>query len=103
MFETLAFVSMFLLIHVFYFVQTELSPFTPQRDLAEYCNAGNILLINSEPCCKGIKDHNAKLGELCTKLVMAPEQVLFRWSVTKGYISLIPANTSKSYTGVIFA
>ena len=47
-------------------------------------------MINNEPLTKGIRYRHPKIKELAYELGILPMQLLFRWSVTKGYITLIP-------------
>ena len=96
----------------------EASPFHPQRDVVDYCNAGGIILLNNEPLCKGSRNRHPKIVEWSEKLGMTSEQVsnhvyiciynmklihvpalvfqlLFRWSVTKGFVTMIPPHAKQ--------
>jgi diketogulonate reductase-like aldo/keto reductase len=72
--------------------QLEMSPFNPRRDIQDYCNTGQIVIINSEPICKGIRDRHPVLRDIAQSLNLTPEQVLFRWSIAQGFVTYIPAN-----------
>lgn len=53
----------------------EASPFHPQRDVVDYCNAGGIIIINNEPLCKGSRSRHPKIIEWSEKLGITSEQV----------------------------
>ncbi len=53
----------------------EVSPFRPQRDIVDYCNAGSIVIINNEPICKGSKNRNAALLEVSENMQISVEEV----------------------------
>lgn len=72
--------------------QLEMSPFNAQRDVQDYCETGQIVIINSEPICKGIRDRHPVLLKLARELNITTEQVLFRWSIAQGYVTYIPPN-----------
>lgn len=72
--------------------QIELSPFHQQRDVQDYCSAGQIVLINSEPICKGLRDRHPVLLDIAQSLKTSTEQVLFRWSIAKGFVTYIPSS-----------
>lgn len=72
--------------------QLEMSPFNAQRDVQDYCSTGQIVIINSEPICKGIRDRHPLLLDIAQRLNISTEQVLFRWSIAQGYVTYIPAN-----------
>jgi diketogulonate reductase-like aldo/keto reductase len=55
--------------------QIEVSPFCQQRDIQDYCAAGQIVVINNEPICKGIKDRHPYLIEIAHRLQLSSEQV----------------------------
>lgn len=59
------------------FFFTEISPFKQQRELLDYCQVASIVVINAEPCCKGIRNRLPKVMELCQRLQASPEQVLY--------------------------
>lgn len=53
----------------------EVSPFLQQRDLSDYCDASNIVLVNMESNCKGIKNHHPFLLEVARSLDISTEEV----------------------------
>lgn len=48
--------------------QLELSPFLQQRDLTDYCDSSNIVMVNMESNCKGCQNKNEKLMELAREV-----------------------------------
>jgi diketogulonate reductase-like aldo/keto reductase len=74
--------------------QMEVSPFHQQKDIQEYCYAGQIVIINNEPICKGMRDRHPYLIQISQELNLSSEQILFRWSIAKGFVTLIPASSS---------
>ena len=61
----------------------EVSPFHPQRDVVEYCNAGGIVIINNEPLCKGSRNRHPKILEISERLSITSEQVSYSFPLSK--------------------
>jgi diketogulonate reductase-like aldo/keto reductase len=55
--------------------QIEINPFLQQRDLSDYCDSSNIIMINPEPNCKGIQNKNQELISLAQSLGISVEEV----------------------------
>jgi diketogulonate reductase-like aldo/keto reductase len=57
--------------------EVEISAFLQQRDLSDYCDSSNIIMINPESNCKGIKYNDTRLQKLSIKYNIPPEEVSF--------------------------
>jgi diketogulonate reductase-like aldo/keto reductase len=68
--------------------QIELHPWCQQRDVVAFCEAHNIAVIAYSPLTKGMKLADPGLGAVARAARRTPAQVLLRWSLQKGFITI---------------
>lgn len=70
--------------------QIELSPYNYQhrRDTLDYCRANNIVVEAYSPLTKARKLKDPRLVSIASKYGKTPAQVLIRWGLQKGFVSL---------------
>ena len=73
--------------------QIELHPWWPNEVIVDYCRKNNIALMAYSPLGKGRFLADPFLNELARKYRKSPAQILLRWSIQNGFIS-IPKTTS---------
>lgn len=73
--------------------QIELHPWWPNEDIVDYCRKNNIAIMGYSPLGKGHFLNDPYLIELSNKYGKTPAQILIRWSLQNGYIT-IPKTTS---------
>lgn len=73
--------------------QIELHPWWPNEDIVEYCRKNNIALMGYSPLGKGRFLGDPYLLELSKHYGKTPAQILIRWSIQNGFIT-IPKTTS---------
>ncbi|CAF3186119.1 unnamed protein product [Rotaria socialis] len=75
--------------------QIELHPWQQKEDIVNYCREHNIVVMGYSPLAKGQKIQDKTIGGIANKLSKTPAQVLIRWSVQHGFIT-IPKTSQKS-------
>ncbi|CAF1127874.1 unnamed protein product [Rotaria sordida] len=75
--------------------QIELHPWQQKQDIVKYCREHDITVMGYSPLAKGQKIQDKTINEIANKLSKTPAQVLIRWSVQHGYIT-IPKTSQKS-------
>lgn len=73
--------------------QIELHPWWPNEDIVTYCRANDIAIMGYSPLGKGKFLNDPYLRELSQRYGKTPAQILLRWSVQNGFIT-IPKTTS---------
>jgi diketogulonate reductase-like aldo/keto reductase len=68
--------------------QIELHPWCQQRDVVAFCQAHNIAVVAYSPLTKGMKLGDSRLGALARAVRRSPAQVLLRWSLQKGFVTI---------------
>lgn len=71
-------------------LEMEVNPFSPQRDLIDFCQGGQIVVVTNEPLAKGLRNNNSTLKAIANELETSVQKVLVRWAVTKGLGVLVP-------------
>eukprot|EP01034_Spumella_vulgaris_P042687 gene42687-52955_t len=79
----------------------EVSPFLPQAELVEFCTSGGIAIISQDPLSKNVHQRHELLRDLANEMNISVELLLFRWSMSKGYITLVPPNTHSLHRNTI--
>ena len=75
--------------------QIELHPWLCRTELVEYCRQNDIALEAYSPLTRGQFLNDATLLEIAKKNKRSPAQILIKWSLQKGYITL-PKSTTES-------
>ncbi|CAF2465110.1 unnamed protein product [Rotaria sp. Silwood2] len=75
--------------------QIELHPWQQKKDIVKYCREHDITVMGYSPLAKGQKIRDKTIGDIANKLSKTPAQILIRWSVQHGYIT-IPKTSQKS-------
>lgn len=73
--------------------QIELHPWWPNEEIVEYCRENNIAVMGYSPLGKGHFLDDPYLREMAENYQKTPAQILIRWSLQNGYIT-IPKTTS---------
>ncbi|CAF3548614.1 unnamed protein product [Rotaria sp. Silwood1] len=73
--------------------QIELHPWWPNEDIVDYCRTNNIAIMGYSPLGKGHFLNDSYLIKLSEKYGKTPAQILIRWSLQNGFIT-IPKTTS---------
>ena len=73
--------------------QIELHPWWPNEDIVDYCRTNNIAIMGYSPLGKGHYLNDPYLINLSGKYGKTPAQILIRWSIQNGFIT-IPKTTS---------
>ncbi|CCH42619.1 Aldo-keto reductase family 1 member [Wickerhamomyces ciferrii] len=68
--------------------QVELHPWLLRENLVKYSNEKGIVLEAYAPLVRGQKFDDPKLNELSKKYGKTPAQILIRWSLQKGFVTL---------------
>ena len=68
--------------------QIELHPWCQQRDVVAICQAHDIAVVAYSPLTKGAKLGDPRLVALARALKRSPAQVLIRWSLQRGYVTI---------------
>ncbi|HUN46237.1 MAG TPA: aldo/keto reductase [Stellaceae bacterium] len=74
--------------------QVELHPWCQQRDVVAFCAAQNIAVVAYSPLTKGMRLADASLAAIARDLGRSPAQILLRWSLQKGFVT-IPKSAKK--------
>lgn len=74
--------------------QVELHPWLGRAELVKYCKDNEIALEAYSPLTRGQKLDDQDLVKISTRYGVSPAQILIRWSLQKGFITL-----PKSVTG----
>ncbi|UJR09751.1 hypothetical protein I4U23_013978 [Adineta vaga] len=73
--------------------QIELHPWWPNDDIVDYCRTNKIAIMGYSPLGKGHFLNDPYLIKLSGKYGKTPAQILIRWSIQNGFIT-IPKTTS---------
>lgn len=73
--------------------QIELHPWQRKLDIVRYCNENGIAIMAYSPLVKGKKFEDETLLQIAKGYNKSPAQVLIRWCVQQGYIT-IPKSSS---------
>jgi len=73
--------------------QVELHPWCQQREAVEYCQSQEILMEAYCPLVRNQKANDPTLNVLAKKYDRSTAQVLLRWSLQKGWITLPKSDT----------
>jgi diketogulonate reductase-like aldo/keto reductase len=68
--------------------QIELHPWCQQRDVVAFCKAHDIAIVAYSPLTKGMKLGDGGLAALARELGRSPAQVLLRWSLQRGFVTI---------------
>ena len=68
--------------------QIELHPWCQQRDVVAFCRAHDIAVVAYSPLTKGLKLSDRRLAGLARDLRRTPAQILLRWSVQSGFVTI---------------
>ncbi|KAL6777580.1 hypothetical protein ACKKBG_A14825 [Auxenochlorella protothecoides x Auxenochlorella symbiontica] len=68
--------------------QIELHPFLQWPRLVQYCRSKDIIVEAYSPLAKGQKLDDPTVKQLAQKLNVTPAQLLIRWGIQKGFVSL---------------
>ncbi|KAF3765636.1 hypothetical protein M406DRAFT_60296 [Cryphonectria parasitica EP155] len=68
--------------------QIELHPWTQQKEIVQYCQDNGIVIQAYCPIVRNKKADDEHLLSLAKKHNVTPNQVLIRWSIQKGWVSL---------------
>jgi methylglyoxal/glyoxal reductase len=74
--------------------QIEFTPWLYQREILDYCKAGNIQLQAYSPITRGLKFKDQRLIALCNKYQKTAAQLVLRWHLEHG-VSPIPKSSKK--------
>lgn len=74
--------------------QIELHPWLTRDELVAYCQRKGIVLTAYSPLAKARRMNDPKLQALCTKYKRTPAQLLIRWCLAKGFVT-IPKSTKE--------
>jgi diketogulonate reductase-like aldo/keto reductase len=72
--------------------QIELHPYQRKDDLVKYCQENDIALMGYSPLTRGFYLNDPIFVEIAERYGRSPAQILIRWSVQQGYIT-IPKST----------
>ncbi|KAI8802869.1 NADP-dependent oxidoreductase domain-containing protein [Cladochytrium replicatum] len=68
--------------------QIEVTPYNTRRELVEYCHRNNIVVEAYSPLTHGQKLTDPKLVQLAAEVGKTTAQVLIKWGLHKGFVSL---------------
>lgn len=74
--------------------QIEVHPFNTRSEITQFCQENNIVVEAFCPLTRGLKLNHPMIVELADKYRCTPAQLLLRWSLQHGYVSL-PKSSSK--------
>ncbi|SIR84089.1 Aldo/keto reductase [Haladaptatus litoreus] len=77
--------------------QVQFHPYSPQRELLDYCQANDVVLTAYSPLAHGGAMHDEPLATLGTKYGKTPAQVALRWVVQHEGVVTIPKSTSRAH------
>ena len=69
--------------------QIELHPFNQQRRIVAYCQAHGIVVQAYCPLVRGTRFDDPVLQAVASETAKSPAQILIRWSLQKGYGTLL--------------
>ena len=75
--------------------QVEFHPYYYQKELLDYCNSKNIIIVAYSPLAHAKRLDEPKLGAISEELGKTPAQVLIRWSIQRGMV-VLPKSVNKS-------
>ncbi|CAF1500914.1 unnamed protein product [Adineta steineri] len=75
--------------------QIQINPWYQNRDIVKYCREHDITVIGYSPLAKAKKIDDETVAEIAKKLSKSPAQILIRWSVQHGFIT-IPKTSQES-------
>ena len=78
--------------------QIELHPFLQRREIVAFCQHNNIALEAYSPLVQAQKMDNPILVEMAKRYMKTEAQILIRWSLQKGYITLPKSKTPHRIT-----
>lgn len=73
--------------------QIELHPWSQQRTIVDYCNQQKIIIEAYCPLVRNLKAHDQTLVDMSKKYEKTTAQVLIRYSLQKGWVSLPKSDT----------
>jgi diketogulonate reductase-like aldo/keto reductase len=62
----------------------------------DFCLGSAVQVVTNDPYSKGLRLKNGIIKSIADRLETTVEQLMFRWAITKGYITLIPPNARTS-------
>jgi diketogulonate reductase-like aldo/keto reductase len=68
--------------------QIEVHPFNTHPELTAFCQKHGIIVQAYSPLVQGRRMTHPKIVELSEKYVVFPAQLLLRWSIQKGFVTL---------------
>jgi diketogulonate reductase-like aldo/keto reductase len=68
--------------------QIELHPWCQQREVVAFCEAHGIAIEAYSPLTKGLRLKDARLAAVARAVGRTPAQVLLRWSLQKGFVTI---------------
>ena len=72
---------------------SKLHPWSQQRTTVDYCNRHKIIIEAYCPLVRNLKAHDQTLVDMSKKLEKTTAQVLIRYSLQKGWVSLPKSDT----------
>jgi len=78
--------------------QIELHPWQRKEDIVKYCRKNGIAVMGYSPLTKGQRLNDAEILQLSKKYGKTPGQVLIRWSVQSGFITIPKTSKVKRIT-----
>lgn len=74
--------------------QVELHPFNTRKDITSFCQEHDIVVEAYAPLVRALKMKDPTIVSLSKKYSCTPAQLLVRWSVQHGYVTL-PKSSKK--------
>ncbi|TAQ91356.1 hypothetical protein B7494_g343 [Chlorociboria aeruginascens] len=68
--------------------QIEIHPFNTQSSITKFCKENNIAIEAYAPLARSLRFSHPKIKELSKKYGCTPAQLMIRWSLQHGYITL---------------
>jgi len=68
--------------------QVELHPWLTRNEIVDFCQKNNIVLEAYSPLAKAARMNDKTLVEIAKKYNKTPAQVLIRWSLQRGFVTL---------------
>lgn len=68
--------------------QIELHPWQQKLDIVKYCRANGVTVMGYSPLVKGQRFDDKTLNQIAKKYKKTTAQILIRWSVQHGYITI---------------
>lgn len=81
--------------------QIEFTPFCNEKETFNYCKDHGIALESYSPLVRGIKKEHPLLNELANKYGKSTFQILIRWQIDKGVITIPKSNKPDRITANI--